>query len=393
MNNAAIRSSEILSRLGKSAKGAELGVCQGALSMRLLVRPDLQLTMVDSWGTYREGFAESGDYFAGLTADDQARNKGSAEAVTRYAGERATIIAKDTVKAASDVPDGSLDFVFIDADHTYAGCKADIEAWAPKLQPGGLLCGHDYAHPEFPKWGVKQAVDEFAAPLSLMVELGEDYTWFVRMPGPLPEPSEAPYDNIVIACVKWGKKYDAAYVNVLADMVSRNLEFPYRFLCFTDDPTGLDVGIEAMPLPEGLEGWWNKVALFKPGAMPPRSRIVYLDLDVCVVGGLEEIVQTKGIAADWLQGGPNSSVMVWDEGEHSQIWTGFTPDVADRLHGDQDWISEISAWDYLPADWLPSFKLHCLEWPTAGSRIVLFHGWPKPGDFSEDGWARRAVAA
>lgn len=51
------------------------------------------------------------------------------------------------------------DMVFIDGDHQYAGCKADILAYRELLKPGGLLCGHDYNGLEIHK-GVKQSVDE-----------------------------------------------------------------------------------------------------------------------------------------------------------------------------------------------------------------------------------------
>ena len=49
-----------------------------------------------------------------------------------------------------------VDFVFIDASHTYEHVKADIEAWRSKIRRGGMLAGHDYGEP----CGVKQAVDE-----------------------------------------------------------------------------------------------------------------------------------------------------------------------------------------------------------------------------------------
>lgn len=61
--------------------------------------------------------------------------------------DRVTIHRMKTVDAAALVPDGSLDFVFIDADHTYEGCKADILAWAPKVRNGGAITGHDYHWP------------------------------------------------------------------------------------------------------------------------------------------------------------------------------------------------------------------------------------------------------
>jgi len=58
--------------------------------------------------------------------------------------------------AASEFEDGSVDFVFIDADHEYDSVVKDIESWLPKVKKGGIISGHDYFNP----CGVKQAVDE-----------------------------------------------------------------------------------------------------------------------------------------------------------------------------------------------------------------------------------------
>ena len=52
-------------------------------------------------------------------------------------------------------------FVFVDADHSYEGVKADIAAWLPLMAKGGILAGHDY-DPQFP--GVIKAVDEAFGP-------------------------------------------------------------------------------------------------------------------------------------------------------------------------------------------------------------------------------------
>lgn len=380
------RAQAILRRLGKNPVGAELGVFRGSLSRRLLTRKDLRLTMVDSWGTYRPGYRESSDFLAAQTEGDQEAARSAAEVITRFAEDRRTIIRDDTVKAAAFVEDGSLDFVFVDADHTYENCKLDLEAWFPKVRPGGLFSGHDYIAANYPLWGVKKAVDEFAAARGLPIELDGDDQWFIRVPGPLPESSEE-YDQIIFACVRWGSKYGPEYVNILSDMVARNCEKPYRFICLTDDTNGLLEDIETIPLPPGLDGWWNKVALFKPGMFPPKSRIVYLDLDVIVCGPLEALVDTPGIASDWLQGGYNSSVMVWDEGQHKSIWSQFQPFMAGHFHGDQDWIEACSAWPRLPSDWIVSYRLHAQEWPPEGARIVAFHGEPKPADI-KSGWVR-----
>ncbi len=66
------------------------------------------------------------------------------------------ILKKESSHAAANFDDGSLDFVFIDANHTYEHVLADIKTWMPKMKPGGLFSGHDYGEP----CGVKQAVDE-----------------------------------------------------------------------------------------------------------------------------------------------------------------------------------------------------------------------------------------
>jgi len=46
---------------------------------------------------------------------------------------------------ASKYEDQSLDFVFIDAKHTYEAVTKDIAAWRGKVRPGGIICGHDYS--------------------------------------------------------------------------------------------------------------------------------------------------------------------------------------------------------------------------------------------------------
>lgn len=55
-------------------------------------------------------------------------------------------IRSDSREAAKLFEDGSVDFLFLDGDHSYDGLKADIEAWLPKMKPNNsILAGHDYA--------------------------------------------------------------------------------------------------------------------------------------------------------------------------------------------------------------------------------------------------------
>ena len=67
------------------------------------------------------------------------------------------LIELDQLAAAKLYADASLDFVFLDADHTYEAMRAGILAFLPKMKPGGVLAGDDYTL-DFP--GVVQAVSE-----------------------------------------------------------------------------------------------------------------------------------------------------------------------------------------------------------------------------------------
>jgi hypothetical protein len=126
-----------------------------------------------------------------------------------------------------------------------------------------------------------------------------------------------------IVCVQSGNYQErgAQYVNILFDSVRRNLAdgFAGEFVCFTDNADGLDIGIVARELPEGVRGWWGKLYLFKDGLFPKGDKILYFDLDTVITGRLDEIAAYDGnlaILRDWYE--PqivNSSVMAWRSGE------------------------------------------------------------------------------
>lgn len=58
-------------------------------------------------------------------------------------------------QASSNFPDQSLDFVYIDGNHTYESVKQDIVIWRKKIRLGGIIAGHDYGWP-----GLTQAIIE-----------------------------------------------------------------------------------------------------------------------------------------------------------------------------------------------------------------------------------------
>jgi predicted O-methyltransferase YrrM len=118
-------------------RGAELGVDKGILfGMLLRTCPDLTLIGVD-------------------TFPDRERSRRVFDH-EKAVGKRARVMQMTTTQAINHVDDGSLDFVFIDADHSEAAVTEDIYNWRPKVKKGGWFGGHDYRTRRFP--GVYAAV-------------------------------------------------------------------------------------------------------------------------------------------------------------------------------------------------------------------------------------------
>jgi predicted O-methyltransferase YrrM len=67
-------------------------------------------------------------------------------------------ILGDSKEIGESWQNGQVDFVFIDGDHSYLGCRGDILAWMKRVRSGGVIALHDYAQSP---WGdVVRATDE-----------------------------------------------------------------------------------------------------------------------------------------------------------------------------------------------------------------------------------------
>ncbi len=92
-------------------------------------------------------------------------------------GDRYVHIRKWSTEAVNDIP-GEIDFVYIDANHSYEKVWEDLVNWFPKIRIGGIIGGHDYNHPNFP--GVKQAVYEFFRRFNWQIHEEGLYVWWVE---------------------------------------------------------------------------------------------------------------------------------------------------------------------------------------------------------------------
>ena len=139
---------ELFKELGfKNA--AEVGVDKGKYSTILCKHnPELKLKCVDPWKAY------------GLHTDEQIEEcyQNALLKLAQYK-DNIEFIRKPSIEAAKDIPNKSLDFVYIDAMHDFDNVIMDIIAWVPKVRVGGIMSGHDYYKTY--AYGVIPAVDAY----------------------------------------------------------------------------------------------------------------------------------------------------------------------------------------------------------------------------------------
>lgn len=139
--------SELLGELQFNV-GAEIGVRRGNYSRHLCAQnPNLLLHCIDPWDAYDRAY----------TAQRQERIY--QEAVANLQGLNVQILRKSSMDALADFKDESLDFVFIDGNHSFDHVCPDIIFWSKKVRSGGIVSAHDYYG--FGWAGVVEAVDAY----------------------------------------------------------------------------------------------------------------------------------------------------------------------------------------------------------------------------------------
>lgn len=160
-----------LLRATKPVSGAEVGVHRGKTSAILLKKlPTLKnLLMVDLW-----------EKLPGCDILEEQEYRKMAKEYTEFADRWRTIMHMSSLEAAETVKNKTLDFAFLDASHDEQDVEDDLEAWYPKVRPGGLLLVHDYGNINSQSTaGVQPAVDRFGTYMDLEVNVGHGFlAWF-----------------------------------------------------------------------------------------------------------------------------------------------------------------------------------------------------------------------
>jgi hypothetical protein len=135
----------------------EIGVQNGVNFKNLIAHDPRIAVAVDSW--INDGTTARND---GLYSQEELDRQYNSFKNQMADKPFVRIYREYSFEAVKHFEDYYFDFVYIDADHTYEGCKRDIVDWYPKVKIGGILCGHDYVHRNYVvRFGVIEAINEF----------------------------------------------------------------------------------------------------------------------------------------------------------------------------------------------------------------------------------------
>ena len=224
-----------------------------------------------------------------------------------------------------------------------------------------------------------------------------------------------PLVNIV--CMKWGTRYPVEYVNILFAAVSRHLHRPFRFLCITDDTSGLTPGIDTCGFPPNpgitQARWPNvfmKLVITADGFAGLTGPTLFLDLDLVVLDDIDCFFDYQPgkpcIIHNWVERRKqilrprpaigNSSIFRFDAGRSGYIHDTFVREMRDandrtKFCTEQAFLTHaMKEPNWWPEEWVRSFKFNCrpifplnlIRAPRqpAGAKFLVFHGKPDPPD-------------
>ena len=171
-----------LNKLDLKGIGVEIGVKEGHFSKILLDNWDCEkLYLVDPWENQKkENYDENNNHNHNQDLENTIKK------LENYK-ERYEIIREYSDIAYKNFNDESLDFIYIDGNHSYEAVKKDLELWYPKLKKGGVFAGDDYTYlpvekvPDGYVFGVTKAVNEFCDKIKKNVSLQFFGDWFYEL--------------------------------------------------------------------------------------------------------------------------------------------------------------------------------------------------------------------
>ncbi|MEM1039904.1 MAG: hypothetical protein AAGI12_10595 [Pseudomonadota bacterium] len=229
-----------------------------------------------------------------------------------------------------------------------------------------------------------------------------------------------------VVCLKWGTAYGPHYVNLLFRSVQAQLGLAHAFVCVTDSPEGLDRGIDVRPFrfakvprERWTPGQWPKVSLFNQITVGDFDEVMFLDLDVLVMGELAPLFQRLDAQTDLVliprrqpflsrmipsrfrkPLGGGTSVYVWRPATQAHLWDGFRVEHTNQYAADDFYATDLGhrVGYFNPRDCVGF--LHTAVWRDplgklqrrypypSDARVVIFYAGPKPFDLLHENVGR-----
>jgi hypothetical protein len=187
-----------LQKMPKGGVAIEIGVWRGEFSRQILdVIEPKKLCLIDPWKTFED---HDGAAFSGRE-EAEKMDEIAASVAALYAAEikakQVIVMREMSGDALKKFKPNTINFAYVDGDHSYAGVKADLEALMPKMVVGGIMAFDDYHRRGW--WGddVLRAIHEFIgahpAEIRIMTVVGAQIALEKIAPlvAATPEPSPA----------------------------------------------------------------------------------------------------------------------------------------------------------------------------------------------------------
>jgi len=217
---------------------------------------------------------------------------------------------------------------------------------------------------------------------------------------------------INIVCFKWGSKFSAEYVNKLYNAVRRNVTLPHNFVCFTDDPKGVEC--ETKPFLTDLPSWWYIIGLFNK-EHGFNDKVLYMDLDTVITDNIDHILsldvdfaitedfyRPKGLQTTFIMWKPEKYYFLYDKlcthlpknpTPHANMGgtNGFVQNFVPRKE-----VTILQ--DIFPEEFI-SYKVHIrdahqrkknnLPGNLNTAKVICYHGKPMPHDMRNLEWMKQ----
>lgn len=187
----------------------------------------------------------------------------------------------------------------------------------------------------------------------------------------------------IVCVLRSGKEFEPRHVQWLARQVP-------GIVCLSDTPVA---GVQTLSLRTRWPGWWAKLEAFDTDLI--GGDVLLMDLDTVVLE-LPQLPTRTTVLRDFYHSHlMGSGFMFLTAADRARCWDAFQrdPDTFMRRHsrwpllGDQGFLQPLLGGAAKWGDEVRSYKVHCRRpgRPPAGTKVVCFHGQPRPWNVT-DNW-------